>query len=353
MPFQTWRILSNFSSQCKFTSFILAVFIGSTLQLHGQSNQLLRSFQSVPQALVYDVAALPNYKLSIGLPYVSYLNAGFRSTNIGLGKFGITAQGGLFDNDFDAILDLAANKNQMDIDLELDFLHFGYRKRNFFINFHIGETVQFNSIASKQVYQLLRDVDHFPPDDISKTYDLSQLDFTGLHYRFFSFGIAGAVSKMVSIGAKFKYIKGLSVLNANNYDLRLTGTSFTPNFRIGGQLDVFSSGMDFLGDRDEQLTYFDYFRGTSLGNFGLAFDFGTKVTIKKKLELSASFVDWGVINWKQDIHKFSIKDRTVELSNSDINAFRTEIEEILDTSYSYTTLLDTTFSSSLHVQTIV
>ena len=75
------------------------------LMAQKQSYHTLRSFQTVPHALQFDIGKLPNYRFFVGPPYVSNLNITMKSLGPTLNDLGIFRnQDGLFGIDFDNVL---------------------------------------------------------------------------------------------------------------------------------------------------------------------------------------------------------------------------------------------------------
>ena len=326
------------------------ILLGLTLLLGNvliaQSSHTLRSFQSVPQALNFELGKLPNYRVFVGAPYISSINATLKSYGMQFQDAGIGSKKPFFEQDFSSIVNNIEDQNQLDLGLKMDLLYFGYRFGPLMFHMHIGERINFQSDMSKTMYQMMGDIQRSSGDISNNSYDLGNLQMNGMHYRFLGAGLTGAINDYVSVGFRVKYLKGLKVMQTNNNNLSLTGQTNSDYFRIGGSMDVISSGMDYLADLDER-NLFDYFRGSSFGSHGVALDLGININFTDRLEVYGTILDLGKVSWTENIDKYTIDRNRVALRSSGLMEFEEDMDVVFDDLYAGQSDFDTTFSTKL------
>jgi hypothetical protein len=106
----------------------------------------------------------------------------------------------------------------------------------------------------------------------------------------------------LTIGARFKYLKGISNLTTETSNLSV---AVSDNYQITASADVLvktsgiykatQSGFDF------NKSYNSY-----LNNNGVAFDLGANLKITEKLSVAASIIDIGQIAWTNDTYQYSL-----------------------------------------------
>lgn len=331
-----------------------ALLIGiALLSLHlgfAQTSRTIQTFQTVPQSLNFNLGKLPNYELFIGGPYISNVAGSLRSTGTTLNNLGIAAGKGFFESDFSSIVNKVDEMNKMDLGLKMDLLYLGIRSGNFMFHMHIGEQINFNGVIPRSFYQMMNDIQQGGDQLYSNPYDLSALSVNGLHYRYLGAGFTAALNEYVSIGARAKYLKGLKLVDSNNRGLGFSAQPNSTNFRVNGALDILSSGLDYLADLDNR-NIFDYFKGSSIGSHGMAFDLGVNIHVNKDLEIYGTILDIGKINWTQNIDKYTVNNNAKnKFSNESTEAFKEDLDILTDELYLGESDFDTSFSSKIPMQ---
>ncbi len=343
----------QFKIRFTLCSAILFLIFAIKLELNAQSQSYhtLRSFQTVPHALQFDVGKIPNFRLFVGPPYVSNLNVTLNTNGPTLGDLGLIGRDGFFGNNFNELIENAEDFNEIEIDNKLDLVYFGYRYRNNFFTFHISDNLQMRSFYPKPLFELLDDVNEGSTDLIGNRYDLFQLGVRGKHYRSFGLGYRGAINEYVSIGGNIKYLQGLNIIQSSNSELALSTNNDSDFFNIENSIDFLYTGLAFLAD--EELSPTDYFNGNSNGNSGFAFDLGLNLSLNDQLEFFVTAIDIGGLNWKNRIQEFSLNNGSIQLSSNNLDQF----EEVLDTTFEDAfineEIIDTTINTSLTSQAFV
>ncbi len=329
-----------------FLLLLSGFLISSTNTIDAQTSHTLRSFQSVPQSMAFELGKLPNYRVFVGAPYISSINGTLRGSGMKLSDIGIASGQDFLAQDFNAIVNGVEEQSQLDLGLKMDLLYFGIRFGRMMFHMHIGERIALQSNFSKSMFQMISDVSQSSNDLYNSSYDLSNLRINGLHYRFLGAGLTGAINDYVSVGFRVKYLKGLKMIRSNNHNLGLSSSINSNRFNINGGLDILSTGMDYLADVDER-NVFDYFKGSSFGSHGVALDVGINVQFTDKLEVFGSLLDLGKISWTKNIDKFTINNQQTTIRNSSLEEFEEDMDVVFDDLYAGESNFDTTFSSSL------
>ena len=346
LQFQKSRLIKH--HRLNFLCF-LAIWLLSFGNMIGQSVNTLRILKGLPQGLPYELGRIPKFRTSIGAPYISNMNIGLQSKGMTLGNVGLSNGTPFYDLDFSEIEGTVDPSNDLHMGLNVDLLHVGYRYRRTFFSFHIGERIDFNAGIPRAMFGLLGDVERGPQALANQQYDLGDFNQRGAHYRFFGFGVRTAINEYVSIGAKVKYLKGLKFIHTNNQGLNIFGISDNPMLGVQGTMDVFASGLDILSD-SEGLTFWDYLQGSSLGNNGIAFDFGANLKFNENFEVFGSILDWGSISWESKVNKFSINDQSVQLDGTDLESFKSSFNDVVDNLFFNDQQVDTIITTDLVMQ---
>lgn len=160
---------------------------------------------------------------------------------------------------------------------------------------------------------------------LGTTFNSGTFGLNAQHYRELAFNFSRELNKKFSTGITAKILFGLGAIHTNG--LKLKGTSpLTGDF-----LDVTASGKTYLSapvtftysSSDLIRSAEDNFEASSyLNNYsnpGLALDLGISCQINKKLQLSASLIDLGLISWHSNTTQFTEQGhylyRGVNISN--------------------------------------
>ena len=202
---------------------------------------------------------------------------------------------------------------------EFGILNFNFTSKvglfNFVVKDHASLMLDFEGDLSKF---LMNSKERSVPFGLSQDFPLE-----AVHYREYSLGFSRSFfNNRLAAGVRAKFLYGKSYLSSEvSATNRLTATKF----------DVVSSGkiyMSLPAEREEnddgQFTRIDPLGNSSIfnyltnnGNRGTAIDFGFSYSIKPNLELSASIINIGKINWKEDTHDMDFGS-TYELTRTDV-----------------------------------
>lgn len=280
---------------------MLGLIAGS---LHAQQENTLHAMRSIPQSGYSNPAFAPNYKFFIGLPgissdYISIANTGF-------------AYSDLFQRTSDDSLILTLpkmqgklkKKNYISNQAQVDLLSFGFKvnaRMYFTYNFSAKTYTRF--MYPKGLTQLLVEGN---AGAIGSTISMSP-SFQGQAYLEHGFGVSYIHDNKLSLGLRFKYLKGGLNINTESASFDLA-TSEDYYLTLSGDANIKTSGVQGFEDLEADLNYSSISEFTS--NNGFAFDLGAAYRVNDKMNVSLSLLDLGSIKWKRDLYGYSLDKNT-------------------------------------------
>ena len=223
--------------------------------------------------------------------------------------------------------------------------------KNSFFSFHITDNVQVRAFYPKAFFSLLKDVRSGNTDLAGSRYELNQLGINGVHYRTFGVGYRYGINEYISVGAKVKYIQGLSSIRSKNNGLAFNVGAGSTQFNIENDINFLYTGLAFLGK--DSLSLKDYFVGNSNGNNGFAFDIGLNLRLNDQLEFFVTAIDIGGLTMKNRVQEFTLNNSSVNLSANNLDDFEQELGDTFDEAFLSEELTDTTFNIGLTSQAFV
>lgn len=298
-------------------------------------------------------AFFPGYKFVVGLPGVYNT---LLATNVTYGDLIAKGEDGKDVLNIDQAIEQLGPDNILRNNLDIETLSLGLRLGKAALSF--GHTLRFNAFLNypKAMPQLIwqgnaqfigQEVD-FGPD----------VDLYG--YQEFALGLAVDLTPSFTIGGRAKLLAGVGSISSERTDLRLRTDSDIYQLELNADYYVNSAGSLKYDGFDELTVAFDYGRFDAeklfTGNTGFAFDLGVRLKLGEKLELSASALDIGKVNWEEDVANYSLKG-TFEYKGLDLaqNIFEDtvkvgsiidtlrEIYQVVETSVAYSSTLPARF----------
>lgn len=162
-------------------------------------------------------------------------------------------------------------------------------------------------------------------------------DIDVLGYQEFALGAMVELGDAIVIGGRAKLLSGVGSVNSSRDQLRLTTDSEVYQLTLDADYQVNSASSLTYDGFDDIQTSFDFstFSAEDLftGNTGFAFDLGAHIKLGK-LEIAASVLDIGGIDWDEDVNNYSLRG-TYEYEGLDF------AQRIFDDSTSFGSVLDT------------
>lgn len=303
---------------------LLLIVCLSPYQLSAQRNLTLYNLNAVPQSLSLNPGRLPLSNGYVGIPVVGSIYGSYSNSSFTFGDLMLGGDEDFFDNSFDDFLGTLDGENRLITDINNSWLDFGFRVKQNFISFSIGEHVTFQADYPRSIFELFDDVAN---ENLSvgetRSYALGTLGFNGSHYRSYGIGFARAITPKLSGGIKLKFLTGLSNVSSFNYNLTFVNDFDNEFLGVSGRLDIFSAGLQMLSDDPA-----NYLRGN--GNNGFAVDFGGVYNLNDQIELFFSALNIGRIHWKNDLTHNAFVANNVNLSTDNIDEFEEELMEFID-----------------------
>lgn len=288
----------------KLVPFIFLLFAINSIC---QKKQVLYGFADLPQNLLLNPGAEANYKLHVGVPFLSGI-----STELGFTGFTLKD---VFEKDNRPINDKVSEtlnklsiRDHIKFNFQIEILNAGFRydDKNYF-SFGFYQEIDGISYFPKDPIKLLTDGNG---SFLNKSFDFSQIQYKLDALGVLHFGVSREVNEKLTVGSRFKiYSSALNLESSNN-----TGTFTTVN----GTNNIYSHYLDNidLNFKTSGLVanneYIDnpstYLGNTFFGsNLGLGIDVGFTYKQSKQLEFTGSIIDLGYIKHKKNIKNSTIK----------------------------------------------
>ena len=288
---------------------IILVLLG--ISLNAQENFILHNFNVVPQNYMTNPAIKSPSRFVIGFPALSSIHAGFNSNSFNLDELLID------DPDSDSLLlDLegviGSLKSDMAFDLNLqeELFFLGFRFKKGFISMGIGHQTEANFSLDKEFLELLW-YGNADPRFMNTTVDFSGTDFSVISYLQFHLGLSYEINEDWTVGTRIKLLKGLGNIDVERFDgTMLTRPDGVTNYAIEATSNILinTSMMDnmrFFDDDFDDADDMEFMDLLRQQNNGMAFDFGFRYTGFDRFEIAASIIDFGKINWKENVINYA------------------------------------------------
>jgi len=284
----------------KLTLLLSALFFFQNVQ--AQQEMGLHSMTDVWNVNQTNPAFMPNYKFVVGLPSV---RDNLYMTGPTFGDFLVEKDGETFIDFNQAIGEMEEGKNIIRNDFQIQTLSFAFRINNLMLSLgHTGRAftlAQYNKVLPQVVYQ-------GNAQFVGETIDLSN-QFVLNSFNEYALGAAYKIGK-ITIGAKAKYLSGFRSAatdkdqnSATLYtDPDIYQITLDSDYRLNSSGTVDFNGFDEFDIRfDVNETGNEFFTE----NTGWAFDLGATFEVTEKLTVSASILDIGSIEWKEDTRNYT------------------------------------------------
>ena len=281
---------------------IAVAFILSVHSLFAQQDLTLYNMEMVPQRMYQNPALKPFTSVNIGLPaissiYLNGVNSGFKLTQL-IRKRSDDS----LNVDADNFLKHLGKKNYLMASGQVDILSFGFqtRKKNYF-SLNITEKVNFLFKYPKSFIEFLWKGNGGMLDEEVKLN--FRVNFS--HYREYGFGYARDWNDKLRLGAKLKYLYGMSNIWTKKADIGMTTASNNFDITTHADIQLMTSGMDTsLESSDNKVKQYLMKKK----NKGVGLDIGGVYQFTDKISFSGSIIDFGFIRWKSFTNNLESKN---------------------------------------------
>lgn len=212
--------------------------------------------------------------------------------------------------DVDKFISKLHNKNVFTTSANINLITIGYRAERTFYQFTINERAsQVSSVYQDPIVMLLKGNSSY----VGKTVDGAP-SVNALHYREYGFNVAHEINSTLWIGARAKLLFGrLSLRSVNNsvafytdagtYNLDLTSDALI-QASMPGHVTI-DPVTNKVSNVETNFKASDFIFNPS--NIGAGIDLGAVKSFDNGVQLSASLLNIGFINWSKNLHTFRQK----------------------------------------------
>lgn len=262
-----------------------------------QGEMTLGLMEHVYQSTYVNPAAMPDHKVSIGLPGISsvapqYVNSSFNLIN------GIEKRGNETVFNLDKFIGSFGAANYFYLGTGIDLFHLRIKWRNAYVMLGSGTQVDMYFSYPRDLFQLVT-LDWADANGNGRTLDFSNLDFRVLGYSYHSIGI-NKIFKNINVAARLKLLQGHAALVGVSNNARLAFDNTRDEVRLENSFGLYSSNIQ----SENGFNAADY---AGLGNLGFGGDFAVSYRFRSKWTFNLSAVNIGFINWKNNLNNYSLQ----------------------------------------------
>lgn len=291
------------------------LFVG---QLKAQNNLTLYNMKPVPQRMAINPAFTPTCKWYFGTPILSSIDFSFNSRVIGLNELSdaLVPNGSNYTLDMTKLSNVFTNGISMNSAYNQEWLSLGFRLRKSMWSFSINEKLKSRVLLPQDFFRLVFEGNG--GDNVGEVFDLGfGVDF--IHTREFAVGYSRSfIDDKLRIGGRIKYIAGINAIQTERNDLTFETSEKAFTYNVKSDLKFNSS----LTPIDSNTTLNSILFGNQQ-NRGFGIDVGANLKLNKKLSVSASIIDLGVVRWRDNLKTTYTKNPGVyhEYRGMDIQDF--------------------------------
>jgi hypothetical protein len=341
-------------------SLLLLTITGYLSQIKAQNNLTLYNMHTSPQRILMNPAQSSDSRFFIGFP-------GFSSVHFLYGNNGFKLKNIVSVNDSNQLVVSPTNfynslnkNNSLNLNVNYDILYFGFKARKSFFTIGIGEKVKTQFSFPKDFFGLL--IIGNAGSNLGKDLNFN-FGYDLIAYNDINASWSRAFMKdKLRLGVKVSYLNGWANINTEKSDLIFN--THSEDFHYTARTDIKVNTSGIVDSKNEPLIKDGNFDINTFKkrNQGMGLSLGASFKPIPKVELSASIIDMGYINWKDNVRNYVTEDpsKTVEFYGVDFKTFFKDsvnfdktLEDILDTmqmkfkiresSESYRTFLPTNF----------
>ena len=298
--------------------FVFSLIILSLGQLRAQNNLTLYNLRPVPQCMAINPAFTPTCKWYFGTPALSSLDFSYNSRVVGLNDLSssMVPSGSNYTLDMTKLANVFSNGVSVNSAYNHEWIGFGFRLRKSMWSFSINEKLKSRVLLPPDFFRLVFEGNG--GDNVGDVFDLGfAMDF--IHTREFALGYSRSfIDDKLRIGGRIKYIAGINAIQTERNDLIFETSEEAFTYNVKSDLKFNSS----LIPIDSNSTLNSILLGNQQ-NSGFGIDVGANLKLNKKLSLSASIIDLGVVQWKDNLKSTFTKNPGVyhEYRGMDIQDF--------------------------------
>ncbi len=262
---------------------------------HAQMSGLLYNSKHIPQKNIMNPAYFCNSGFYISLPNLNLnLESPISFNDLFMVK-PVDGQNITYINT-DAILASLDARNELNLDLNVGLLGFGFKTKHGFFTFS-------SQLRTNVQFGIPKDILHFVAegniDENGQGRNLTLIDqdlLSAQAYAECGIGYGLNVNEKLTVGARFKLLLGLANINTKNTHIDLSTDPNLNSLAINMDYRVRMSAPVRLSVVGDTALNFEFVKEMP-NNYGFAVDLGAQYKITDKLSVAASILDLGKIHW--------------------------------------------------------
>ncbi|MEY3983516.1 MAG: hypothetical protein RL160_1073 [Bacteroidota bacterium] len=334
----------------------LSILFCLLTQIKAQEAFGLYHATQVPQQNLLNPATRNKAGSVLGIPAISatefiYYNSSFTLRDL-LGTVDRQPDSAILN--LNKVVDLLQNRNLITAKLNQQWLYASIRKGPNQFTFHVGERALSRLKYPKDLFDLI--INGNGADKLGSTINLKS-SFSVLHYREYGIGYRREVNDELSLGARIKFLKGFSIIDASRLQLNLNTNSDLYSWTATSNINIRAASTAFSAtESNTQIEAADLFRNST--NPGMALDIGIVWQEHPRVTLSASLLDFGFINWKTNAVRlkstkpnapFSFEGLPISSTEDDFNDYLLKIRDSINLGLGLDTI-NASFNKALAAQ---
>jgi hypothetical protein len=291
--------------------FKILVLIVWPLCLQAQIETTQPALTATHQSTYINPAILPSYSTSIGIPGLSNISFNFRIDGFNLN----TATNSVVDDSifsFPKFYNNIKGENiEIDMAVNYEIFHVRFKSKKWYYGINLNTRNITNIRLSKEFVGLVANGNDFYA---GSAWDVSSTSITNIAFNELGFSMARNFDRF-NVGGRIKLYQGIGVAQTKDFTLKLNQPK-TPTEEIsvvaGGIINTASIGVltDSINGRattgeEKEINEKNLY---SMGNLGGGIDLGLTYDVNNRLTLGASIVDFGFINWTNNVYNYGIND---------------------------------------------
>jgi hypothetical protein len=269
------------------------------LTSNAQQDLSMFNLNEIPQSSYSNPSNQFNGKFYLGIPalssyYFSLSNSGFAYSDF------IRKNGDSLLADFDNMIKSIEDDNYLSFYSKVDLLSFGISiNSKTQLMFNVSDNAYFRLSYPKDLIRFIYEGNAAFEDN---TANLEGVGLSLNRYREYSVGLSYQLNEKLRIGGRMKYLQGMNNIYNERSDITIATDPETYEITANANLSIKTAG---LNDDLDNLTKSQFIPGK--GNRGLGLDLGANYQLNEKINLNASIIDLGYINWKDNTKSYSNK----------------------------------------------
>ena len=312
--------MTKYLSKKSNKSIILFLFIiGFVFSSNAQQNMTLYGLKETSQALTVNPGFRQKNRVYVSLP-LGFQNIYLNNSAITLGK--------MFQKDANDSLIIDPNNfmkqlgkmNFISVDSYNQLLGFGFKvKKNNFFTFNVANRFRSNIAIPKDLFGFAV-YGNGSENYLGKRISLDGLAIDVSEYIEYSLGYNRNINSKLTVGGRIKLLSGIANIHTTKSKLGITTDATTFDWTVDGQFGMNSSNtlyfMDSTHTTDskamQKLPY-------NFKNLGLGLDLGGSYILTDKIQVSASLLDLGFINWKTNTSNYETNNINYVFKGADFS----------------------------------